>query len=251
MGAALGPFAALVFLMFYPEQYRTLFLLAFIPGACAIILTFFVNEKKPTSISKETMSARPGFFAFLKYWKAAPREFRLLIVGLLFFALMNSSDVLLLLMMRYHGATDQQVIGVYIFYNLIYALLSYPVGMLGDTIGLKATFIIGLLLFAIVYGGIIVAESLPAFLLLFLLYGAYAASTEGISKAWISNIVPKTEVATAIGFYTGMQSFSTLLASSLAGWLWYTFSPAVPFGISAAGALLTLLYLIVVFRLRH
>jgi MFS family permease len=251
LGAALGPFAALVFLMFYPEQYKMLFLLAFLPGAFAIVLTFFVKDQKLLSRPRETITARPGFFAFLKYWKTAPREFRLLVAGLLFFTLMNSSDVLLLLMVRYQGATDQQVIGVYIFYNLVYALMSYPMGMVGDKIGLKAAFMIGLFLFAIVYGGIIIATSLPAFLLLFFLYGVYAASTEGISKAWISNIVPKSEVATAIGFYTGMQSISTLFASSLAGWLWYAFSPAVPFGMSAVGALLTLIYLIVVFLLRR
>jgi MFS family permease len=88
-------------------------------------------------------------------------------------------------------------------------------------------------------------------LALFFLYGIYAASTEGISKAWISNIVPKNEVATAIGFYTGMQSICSLLASSLAGWLWYAFSPDMTFGVSAVGAFLAAFYLAVVFRVRQ
>jgi len=154
-------------------------------------------------------------------------------------------------MMRHQGATDQQVIGVYIFYNLVYALMSYPLGALGDKIGLKSIFIAGLVLFAIVYGGIIFAASVPILLALFFLYGVYAASTEGISKAWISNIVSKNEVATAIGFYTGMQSIYTLLASSLAGWLWYAFSPATTFGVSAIGAVFTVFYLAVVFRIRR
>lgn len=252
VGAALGPLAALIFLIFYPRQYRPLFLLAFIPGIIAIIVTFLIKENRNTQIAEmSTPIARPRFFSFLRYWKTAPLEFRLLVVGLLFFTLMNSSDVLLLLMMRHQGATDQQVIGVYIFYNLVYALLSYPLGALGDKIGLKSIFIAGLILFAIVYGGIIFAVSVPILLALFFLYGVYAASTEGISKAWISNIVSKNEVATAIGFYTGMQSLCTLLASSLAGWLWYAFSPAVTFGVSAIGAVFTAFYLAVVFRIRR
>jgi MFS family permease len=252
IGAALGPLAALIFLIFYPAQYRTLFLLAFIPGVIAIAITFLVKEDRKIQNTKmSALVARPGFFSFLKYWKIAPREFRLLVVGLLFFTLMNSSDVLLLLMMRHQGATDQQVIGVYIFYNLVYALMSYPLGALGDKIGLKSIFIAGLVLFAIVYGGIIFAASVPILLALFFLYGVYAASTEGISKAWISNIVSKNEVATAIGFYTGMQSIYTLLASSLAGWLWYAFSPATTFGVSAIGAVFTVFYLAVVFRIRR
>jgi MFS family permease len=246
IGAALGPFAALIFLMIYPMQYKTLFLLAFIPGVFAIGITFFVEEKNKLVASSVAVS-KVGYFTFLKYWKRAPREFRFLVVGLLFFTLMNSSDILLLLMMRNQGATDQQVIGVYIFYNLVYALMSYPLGALGDKIGLKTTFIIGMILFAIVYGGIIFASSVYILLFLFFLYGVYAASTEGISKAWISNIVSKEEVATAIGFYTGMQSVCTLIASSAAGFLWYEFSPALAFGVSSSGAIITGCYLIFVF----
>ena len=236
IGAALGPFGALLFLLTYPAQYKTLFLLAIIPGMFAIVMTFFVHEKNKQPVQVISPAASPGIFSFFRYWKTAPREFRLLAAGLLCFALINSSDVLLLLMMRHQGANDQQVIGIYIFYNLVYAVMSYPLGALGDKVGLKTIFIAGLILFAIVYGGIIIATSLPMLLVLFFIYGMYAASTEGISKAWISNIVPHNEVATAIGFYTGMQSVCTLLASSLAGWLWYFYSPSVTFFVSAAGA---------------
>jgi MFS family permease len=247
LGAALGPLAALVFLMYYPAQYKILFLLAFIPGLLSILLTFLLKEK----IEQPSSTVKPGFFTFLKYWKTSPRQFKSLVVGLLFFTLVNSSDILLLLMMRHQGANDQQVIGIYIFYNLVYALMSYPMGALGDKIGLKATLILGLALFAFVYGGIIFATSTVALLVLFFFYGIYAAGTEGISKAWISNIVTKSDVATAIGFYTGMQSICTLVASSVAGWLWYAFSPAMTFGISAVGAILTIFYLIIVFWERH
>jgi MFS family permease len=105
-------------------------------------------------------------------------------------------------------------------------------------------------LFAFVSGGIIFAISTTALLVLFF-YGMSAAGTEGISKAWISNIVPRSDVATAIGFYTGMQSICTLIASSEAGWLWYAFSPAMTFGASAVGAILTIFYLMTIFLDRH
>jgi MFS family permease len=251
IGAALGPALALLFLMFYPAQYKTLFLLAFIPGICAVMTTFLIREKQERQEQVLSHTKRPGFFSFLKYWKTAPREFRILVAGLLFFTLINSSDVLLLLMMRHQGATDQQVIGIYIFYNLVYALMSYPMGMMGDRIGLKAAFICGLILFAVVYGGITIITSVVGLFILFFLYGIYAASTEGISKAWISNIVPKGEIATAIGFYTGMQSVCTLFASSLAGWLWYAFSPFVAFSASAVGAVLTVFYIIIAFKIHR
>jgi len=45
------------------------------------------------------------------------------------------------------------VIGVYIFYNLIYALFALPIGILADKVELKTIFIFGLALFAMVYFG--------------------------------------------------------------------------------------------------
>ena len=56
---------------------------------------------------------------------------------------------------------------------------------------------------------------------LFFLYGFYAAATEGISKAWITNICAKEDTATAIGTFTAFQSICTMIASSLAGLLWF------------------------------
>src|ERR1035437_1626434 len=77
----------------------------------------------------------------------------------------------------------------------------------------------------------------------FFLYGLYAAATEGISKAWISNIVNKDETATAIGTYSGLQSICALLASSLTGFLWFTFGPTTTFTITACVTLLVIVYL--------
>ena len=81
------------------------------------------------------------------------------------------------------------------------------------------------------------------FYALFFLYGLYAASTEGISKAWISNITDKKDTATAIGTYTGFQSIAAMLASSFAGWIWYQFGSAVVFLVSAAVAIAVMLYI--------
>ena len=75
------------------------------------------------------------------------------------------------------------------------------------------------------------------------LYGFYAAATEGIAKAWISNLVPSTETATAIGTYSGMQSICALLASSICGFIWFEFGAATAFIVSALAALVVAIYL--------
>jgi len=240
-GAVLGPSFALLFLYFYPENYKFLFMIAFIPGILAIAFTFFLKDKKNQESKKETI--KTGFFSFLQYWKVSPKEYRRLVVGLLAFTLFNSSDVFLLLQVKQSGLQDSMVIGVYIFYNLVYALFAFPVGILADKLGLKTIFIFGLGLFALVYFGMAINNNLIVFFVLFFLYGIYAAATEGISKAWISNITDKKDTATAIGTFAGLQSICTMLASSLTGMIWSQFGAGPAFLTTAIVTLLVILYL--------
>lgn len=243
MGAVLGPSLALVYLYFYPEDYYTLFLIAFIPGLLAVLTTFYLKDRK-ANIKKQ--SASTPFFSFLKYWNTSPKEYRKVVIGLLAFTLFNSSDVFLLLKAKQTGLDDTMVIGVYIFYNLIYALFAWPVGIIADKVGLKNIFIIGLVLFAIVYFGMSANTSPYVFFGLFFLYGIYASATEGISKAWISNITDSKDTATAIGTYTALQSICLMLASSLTGYIWFQFGASPAFITTAVITLLVIIYFLII-----
>jgi len=87
-------------------------------------------------------------FHFFRYWKESPLAYKKIVTGLLIFTLFNSSDMFLLLKIKEAGLNDTQVIGVYIFYNLVYAFTAFPMGILGDKIGLKTILITGLAFFA-------------------------------------------------------------------------------------------------------
>ncbi len=237
-GAAIGPALALLFLWVYPGQYRLLFIVAIVPGVVAILATLLLKEKSLPAIK----SARPGLLDFMRYLPGTPRTYRRLIIGLLGFALINSSDLFLLLLLKAEGLSDTALIGWYIFYNLIYALVAYPAGMLADGWGLKPTFLLGLGLFALVYGGLPFAGAWWTYGVLFLLYGCYAACTESIAKAWISTLVPEREMGTAIGAYSALESVAALLASAGAGLIWYLYGPQVLFGTTAVLALLIIAY---------
>ncbi len=246
LGAAIGPALALVYLYFYPEQYRWLFFLAFIPGMAAILMTFFIREKKR---SGENMPVKKiHFLSYFSYWKQASSGYRKVVAGLLLFTLFNSSDVFLLLAVKEQGLSDVQMIGVYIFYNLIFAAFSYPIGWLADKIGLKTMLIIGLLIFVVVYFGFGWASSLLVFGILFFGYGLFAACTDGISKALLTNLTDRKDTATAIGLYTSLASLLTLLASSLAGLVWFTLGARWMFMISGAGVGITVIYFLIIIR---
>ncbi len=218
LGAVIGPIVALVYLYFFPGQYKTLFIIAFFPGILAIGFTFLLKDKGP---GNETERQKTRLIDFISYWKQSPVHYRRVVSGLLIFALVNSSDVFLLLKIKETGGSDNAVIGTYIFYNLIYAVASYPLGILGDRLGLKRVLIAGLFLFAAVYLGMAFAGNHYVFFALFFLYGIYAAATEGIAKAWISNVSDARDTGVAIGTYTGLQSVCSMIASSFTGLLWY------------------------------
>ncbi len=238
-GAVLGPALALVYLYFYPADYINLFYIAFIPGVVAVFASFLLKDKKSKNpFERKTIS----FFTFISYWKTSPPQYRKLVKGLLFFALFNSSDVFLLLKAKDAGLEDTWVIGIYIFYNLIYALAAFPLGIFADKIGLKKMFVFGLIIFSLVYFGMGISTNLYVIVVLFFGYGIYAAATEGISKAWISNIAKDENTATAIGTYTAFQSLIAMLASVMAGLLWFYFGANVTFLVTAVATLLVIGY---------
>ena len=257
-GAAIGPIVALLFLYFYPGEYSTLFYIAFIPGLLSVVLIFLLKEKK-NSVS--TMG-KGNFFSFFRYWKIANPEFRKIVPGLLLFALFNSSDIFLLLITKETigsntitllGSTfnaDTITIAAYIFYNLVYALASYPMGMLADKIGFKRVVIFGLILFTIVYGGFAFNPSVLFIFILFSLYGIYAAATEGVIKAWITNLSHNQDTATAIGFYTSCESMSTLFASIIAGAIWTSLGSSYTFIITAVISLVVILYFSLIIKVK-
>ena len=239
LGAVLGPLFALIYLFYYPEDYINLFYIAFIPGALAVISTFFLKDKKRLAAPTKK---KIGFFSFIDYWKKSPSEYKITARGLLFFALFNSSDVFLLLKAKEAGFDDTMVIGMYIFYNLVYAVFAFPLGRLADKLGLKRMFLFGLILFSLVYFGMAAFTSTYAFIVLFFGYGLHAAATEGITKAWLSNLVSKENTATAIGTFSAFQSICAMIASTLAGLLWYQFGADTSFLLTAIATVFVILY---------
>jgi len=238
-GAVLGPALALIYLYFYPEDYINLFYIAFIPGVLAVVASFLLKDKK---VETNSVKKKINFFSFTKYWKQSTPEYRKVVLGLLFFALFNSSDVFLLLKAKEAGLEDTWVIGIYIFYNLIYALTAFPLGSFADKIGLKKMFLFGLIIFSLVYFGMGLTKNLYTIIALFFGYGIYAAATEGISKAWITNISKEENTATAIGTYSAFQSIVAMLASIMAGLIWFYFGANVTFLVTASATILVIIY---------
>jgi MFS family permease len=234
VGAAIGPVIALIYLAAHPGDYRTIFLLAFIPSALAAAATLLVRDARFTPSTK-----RPGIADSFRFWREAPATYRRIVVWLTLFALANASDAFLILRAREVGFSDAGAIGCYIGYNLVFALAAFPAGRLSDTIGRKRAMVAGLLLYMIAYACFALTTGREGIIAGFLLYGIYAALTEGVSKAWISDLVPNTRRGLAIGLQTTLASLAALAASSWCGIVWNAAGATIPLTIAAATALVT------------
>ncbi|MDP1800089.1 MAG: MFS transporter [Bacteroidota bacterium] len=243
LGAVIGPSLALLYLHYNPGSYKMMFFIAFTPALLAGTTVLFLKEKKKT-VTPSNVVKWP-FIASFGFIKSGPAEYKKLLVGLLLFTLFNSSNAFLILKVKESGQSDTITIGMYIFYNFIYAAFSYPLGKLADKIGVKPTFIGGLIIFAIVYAGMGFNNSMVGFFILFFLYGVFMASTEGISRAWISNVCDKKDTGKALGVFSGLSSLLTFLASTMAGLIWYKFSPQATFFLTAIITSIVITYFII------
>ncbi|MBK9636338.1 MAG: MFS transporter [Bacteroidetes bacterium] len=237
LGAAIGPSVALLWLWWTPGDYSTLFTMAFIPAGISLLLTFRLKEKK-VSIEVKTKS-QVGFFSYFNYWKASHISYRKFLFPLMLFALVNSPDVFLLMALKEAGFSDTTMIAVYILYNLLYAILSMPIGVLADKWGKINILLTGIFLFVITYAGMGWMNSLIAFIFLFAVYALSMSCLESVAKAVISTLVPTHERGQAIGFYTSVNSLGILFAGAWTGWMWSMGGPQLVFSITAVVAMIS------------
>ena len=238
LGAAIGPAFALVLLHFFPDNFTLIFLIAFVPSAIAVSFTFFVKDKP---VDSKTRSRKN----YLEFWKTAPKTYKKILLLIVIFSLVNSSDVFLILKSKDISASSTLAILGYIFYNIIYASASYPLGGLSDKYGKRKIFSLGLIIFSSVYFGFALVPDIEFIWVFFALYGIFAASTEGVSKAWISDLIPDEQKGSGIGLLTMLSGFAVMLGSFVAGILWDRFGPTVPFLISAIVSLIISLFIFI------
>ena len=234
LGAAIGPSLALLYLVCRPGDYRTLFLIAFIPSVIASLLTLLVRDIPLKAAPSR--AARP-----CRELLSASPELRLVLLAAFVFALANSSDVFLIMRAKDSGFGERGAIAAYVLYNLGYAACAYPLGRLSDRFGKKHTFQAGLLLYCLAYLCFAAASSGAMLIAGFALYALYAAASESIIKAWVSEHAPAALKGSAFGLLTTLMSMGAVIASAAGGYLWDAFGPQATFLFAVAGAIAALL----------
>ncbi len=239
-GAVVGPLLGLALYEALDHELRPLFFVAFVPAAVSVGLIVFVRESArtggdregvrngqvddrsgsnglnhpdgggPASAAERTGAAR----------RPLPATYRRVVIVLAIFSLANFSDALLILRAKELGLGFTAIILVYTLYNLSYAALSAPAGILSDRIPRRVVYAIGLLIFAVAYVGLGLARDAAWVWVLLPIYGAYTALTDGVGKAWISDLLPSRSMGTGLGLFHGISGGCMLVASTWAGLAW-------------------------------
>jgi len=232
-GAVVGPLAALALLALIGENFRPIFALALVPAVFGVIVLRGVSDRPPAADERGSQP-RPR----LRDFGAA---YYIFLAISLVFALGNSTDAFIILRARNLGLGVSEAILAYTLYNVVYALLSMPAGIVSDRLGRRRVIAGGFGVFAVVYFGFAVIDAGAYVWLLFAVYGIYMALTEGVGRALVADFVGAQWRGTAFGFYQGAMGLMILLSSILAGVLWDQVGAAAPFFLGGSTAALAFL----------
>jgi MFS family permease len=237
MGAVIGPLLALA-LLEAGLSYRQVIAVAVVPA----LLTMLALRKVVDVVATAAPAAAPAPHARLA---DLGRPFWSFTAAWTIFSLGNSADVFLLLRAHDLGLGATEVVLAYALYNVLYSGLSWPLGSLSDRIGKRRVLAAGLLVFAAVYAGFGLATAGAAVWPLMAVYGVYIAATDGVGKAYVSDLSPAAYRATGQGAFRLATGGAAVVASLAAGLLWQEVGPGAVFALGSGAALLGLAALVV------
>jgi MFS family permease len=164
------------------------------------------------------------------------RPYHVLLGAVMIFGLANSSDTLLLLRAHAAGLSVTALAFLFAAFNLVYALLAIPAGVLSDRFGRRPLILIAWGTYVLVYAGFAFAHGAVALVALFLSYGIFYAAGDGVIKAWITTLVPADRRGQAFGLNAAASGLLLLPASVIAGALWDASGPRAAFLFGAVTA---------------
>jgi MFS family permease len=237
LGAAIGPLLASAFLLAWPGQLRTLFLLTVIPGLIVVCVAMLGLQEQPAVTKKEAPRL-----------KLAPLDarFRLFLVALVVFTLGNASDAFLLVRAGELGVPMTWLPILWCAFHIVKSSGNAVAGRVTDRIGSRPMLLAGWLVYAMVYLAFAFATAAWHVWALFLAYGVFFALTEPAERKLAAALAGEEKKGLAFGWFNFAIGVAALPSSLIFGWIYEKYGPVAAFGWGAALAVLAaaLLYMI-------
>jgi MFS family permease len=216
-GAVIGPILALVLLAAFNGNIRDVLWVAVIPAVLSTLAVLFIKDQDPAS--KRMVKIAKAATTSDNTQELAPSLKRLIWL-LSFFALANFPDALLLLHLSQEGWAIGEVVGAYLIFNIAYASLNFPFGLLADRMKPQQVYAVGLICFAIAYAGLALTNDHVLAVVLIVIYGGFASANDVVGKSWVSKLAADHQQLTVQSRLQGLGGFGILLAGIWAGSLW-------------------------------
>ncbi|MBI5732506.1 MFS transporter, partial [Candidatus Jorgensenbacteria bacterium] len=183
VGATVGPLVAFALLPFFNNDFRKIFLIAFVVGLFAIFSFAFVKEtkkvteqqKKPVKLNIQLLKAHKPFLIFL--------------LATFVFDLGALPISLVLLRTQEIGLGLQAVPFFYFLFSLVFVIGAVPLGRLSDKIGQRTVIIGGFIAATLAYVGFAILDTTLGLVLAFSVLGIHGAATDGVRRALASKLV--------------------------------------------------------------
>jgi MFS family permease len=229
LGAVIGPALALIGLSLLNDDVRAVAKWALIPAVLSGLLTFlvkdnFVKVRKEEAKVVNTYKLSSGL--------------KIRISTLVAIQLTNIPDALLLLQLHQIGFSAKGVVGSYMLFSAVSALLAYPAGAFSDKLNPQIIYAIGLLFFAFGYITLGITENHILAVIAIVFYGVFPALTDGVGKAWIASLSPPEHRGKVQGVYQSSMNFAILGAGIWGGAIWSTSGTQWPLVIAGIGAVI-------------
>jgi MFS family permease len=234
VGAFIGPFMAILFMVWFANDIRTVLWVAVAPAFIAVFL-LIIAVREPESPDR---SADARNRLTMTDAKRLPVRYWLIVALGAVFTLARFSEAFLILRARDVGLAIGYVPVIMIVMNIFYSLFAYPAGAAADRISPRTLLVFGLAILAAADAILALAASPWVTFAGAALWGLHMAFTQGLLSKLVADTAPADLRGTAFGVFNLVSGAALFLASTIAGILWTAFGAPATF---TAGALFSIL----------
>jgi MFS family permease len=236
LGAFLGTIITFILFWYVGFDFRLILLAAGILAFFALIPILFVKEKRVEPKKSALILNLGKLSSRLKFFIAIATVFA-----------MGNFSYMFLVLKSQEAFSGISAVGIpillYALFQIVYSVFSVPTGILSDRIGREKVLLMGYFLFIPTCLGFVFFNSLPIFVILFILYGLMYAFVNATERAFVSDLSVKEIRGTALGVFHTSVGLGALPAGIIAGLLWDYINPTITFVYGAIMALLAALSL--------